>query len=343
MVNLTGAYVGLVERNDDPEKLGRLKVRVPHAYGATGSEIGTISTDNLPWALPSGLPQGGSSRSGAISWLPEPGDQVIVWFLDGEPEKPVWSWMMQTVSQSQSYNVNKYSSLGGKVGKPERAALTRYGHTVEFNAGSIINTTSGGYRVVLTDESTPQTRDGKLQMSTPKGNYLEIDDSTDTMNVLILEDVYFTVSQLFAVLCEKFEVVTTNDDVKFTSGAKFTCDALDNIELTTTADLQMTATQAMSQSAGTTWDASAGAQATLSSPLVSIAGDITNIGTGALQPIVGGTQMLSLLASLVAYLDTHTHSNGNNGSPTGPPIVPSATTISPLLPNLVSKTVFGSL
>jgi len=343
MVNLTGAYVGIVERNNDPEKLGRLKVRVPHAYGATGSEIGTISTDNLPWALPSGLPQGGTAASGAISWLPEPGDQVIVWFLDGEPEKPVWSWLMQTVPQSQSYTVNQYTADGDRVGKPTRAALTRYGHTLEFNAGSVISTTNGGYRVVLTDESRSLAQDGKITLATPKGNFIEVDDSTDTLTALLLEDIYFNADKLFTVLCEKFDVVTTNDDAKITSGAKLTCSTVGNTEFTAGADFQVTSTAAMSQTAGTTWDVSATSQATIASPLVQVQGDITNLGTGELQPFVGGTNMLSLLQTLILYLDTHTHSNGNNGAPTGTPIVPSAATLSSQLSSLVSTTVFGSM
>ena len=343
MVNLTGAYVGLVEKNDDPEKLGRLKVRVPHAYGATGSNIGTISTNNLPWALPSGLPQGGSASSGAINWLPEPGDQVIVWFLDGEPEKPVWSWMMQTRSQAKGYQVNKYSDQGGTVGKPSRAALTRYGHTVEFNLGSIINTTSAGYRVVLTDSSTALSQDGKIQVSTPKGNFLEIDDQTSTMNVLLLEDVYFNATQLFSVICETLDLVTTNGDANLLVGDGLFVTSVSSTEFEAGGDFKATTSSAMTLDAATTFGATVGTSATITAPLVEIKGDITNIGVGSLEPYVGGTQMLSLLTALVIYLDTHTHGNGNNGSPTSPPIVPSSTTITPKLSSLVSTTLFGSM
>src|SRR3954470_6030472 len=100
-MDLQGCFIGIVEKVDDPEKLGRVKVRVPHAYGIFGTEVGAVPLDDLPWALPAGLPAGGSSASGGASWLPEPGDQVVVQFLDHEPEKPIWSWLMQTRSQSQ--------------------------------------------------------------------------------------------------------------------------------------------------------------------------------------------------------------------------------------------------
>jgi len=39
-------YVGIVEENDDPEKLGRCKIRIPSVYGTD------IPTDDLPWAIP---------------------------------------------------------------------------------------------------------------------------------------------------------------------------------------------------------------------------------------------------------------------------------------------------
>jgi hypothetical protein len=250
---------------------------------------------------------------------------------------------MQTVSQSQSYNVNKYALDGGTVGKPERSALTRYGHTVEFNAGSIISTTRAGYRVVLADESRILGRDGKISVATPKGNFLEIDDGTDTMFALILEDIYFNAAQLFSIICETFDLVTTNDDVKIVSGAKLTCQTLGNTEFTTNADFQITAVQAMTQEAGTTWDVQAATQAAITAPLVQVQGDITNLGTGELQPFVGGTEIIAMFQALVLYLDSHIHSNGNNGSPTGSPIVPSAATISPRIPSLTSTTVFGSM
>ena len=93
-------YAGTVESNLDPLKLGRLKVRVPHVYGTTASGVGYIGVNDLPWALPAGMAAGGSANSGGFSQLPEKGDHVWVRFLDGEPEKPVWEWGMQTMDDA---------------------------------------------------------------------------------------------------------------------------------------------------------------------------------------------------------------------------------------------------
>lgn len=74
-------YVGKVVDNNDPKKLGRLKVSVPNVYG-------NIGKDSLIWAEPS-FPYGGSNDTG-IFFIPEIGSLVEVTFTDGSPYKPVW-------------------------------------------------------------------------------------------------------------------------------------------------------------------------------------------------------------------------------------------------------------
>ena len=82
---LGGLLRGVVVDNKDPEKLGRLKVRVQAAYGEQ-------PVDNLPWAWPC-FCYGG--MLGMFTYaVPEIGAGVWVMFLnkDGEPDAtyPVW-------------------------------------------------------------------------------------------------------------------------------------------------------------------------------------------------------------------------------------------------------------
>ena len=81
-----GKHRGLVENNNDPLKLGRLKVRVQAAYG-------NQPVSHLPWAWPcfvyGGMPQM------ALYAIPEVGAGVWVEFQwkDGKPDPtyPVWT------------------------------------------------------------------------------------------------------------------------------------------------------------------------------------------------------------------------------------------------------------
>ena len=147
-------YAGYVENTSDPEKLGRLKVRVPTVYGPADSQ-NSISTADIPWALAAGLPAGGSDKSGAIQWLPETGDHVFVRFLDGEPEKPLWEWGGQDVGQAKEFPYWSRSPGGyGTDGSaPTTALLTRYRHSLEFSPDYLMLRTSSGWKIRLNDLS----------------------------------------------------------------------------------------------------------------------------------------------------------------------------------------------
>ena len=93
-------WVGVVEDRNDPEKLGRCRVRI---FGYHIEDTNILPTKDLPWALPvqsinsaavSGI---GSSPTGIV-----PGTWVIGWFLDGEEcQQPI---MMGTISGKPSVN-----------------------------------------------------------------------------------------------------------------------------------------------------------------------------------------------------------------------------------------------
>ena len=66
--------VGVVTNNNDPEQLGRVKVTFP-----------SLSDVESFWA-PVGVPSAGKERG--ISMLPQPDEQVIVAFENGDPSYP---------------------------------------------------------------------------------------------------------------------------------------------------------------------------------------------------------------------------------------------------------------
>ena len=81
MEKFSGIFIGTVVDNNDPKKLGRLKINVPTVYG-------NIKTDDLPWASPS-FPYGYHDRG--IFFVPEVGALVTVMFLNNSPYTAVLS------------------------------------------------------------------------------------------------------------------------------------------------------------------------------------------------------------------------------------------------------------
>jgi hypothetical protein len=300
-MSLLGTYCGVVENVKDPEKLGRVKVRVPHVYGFIGQ-------NDLPWAMPAGMPAGNSSAAGGFSHLPEVGDQVLVRFLDGEPEKPIWEWGMQTVAGAQALKLHQYQAQGKQVGPPKRAGWTRYGHTVELNKDGVIATTSQGYNITLTDGDGLGEPNGLVTISTPKGAMLEIDDTGGDWTAYVVEDLYFNVGDTINALARALDFDIT-DSVSVNIGTTLDLTALGNVTIESEADMQL-------QFA------------------------LLKLNTGV-EPFVLGNQMVAFLQSLITWLSTHVHGNGNMGSPTTPPVVPPTGVVQPDPSLLISQTIFG--
>lgn len=76
-------YRGVVEKNIDPENLGRCKIRVPSVHGSLD-----YSVDMLPWARPLVLSPVKSGR-GSVN-LPDKGDIVWVFFEGANKEFPIY-------------------------------------------------------------------------------------------------------------------------------------------------------------------------------------------------------------------------------------------------------------
>ena len=87
---LYGIYRGVIEDNNDPQKLGRCKVRIfgIHTEMKNKNELEGIPTEELPWSEPAlGLFEG--SVSGFGSWtVPLQGSHVFLFFENGHILNP---------------------------------------------------------------------------------------------------------------------------------------------------------------------------------------------------------------------------------------------------------------
>lgn len=330
-MDLWGTYAGIVEANNDPEKMGRVKARVPNIYGST-LVAGSIGTDDLPWAYPAGLPMGQSGASGGFSMLPEVGDHVWVRFLDGEPEKPVYEWGVQTQKGVKDMPVHSYNQEGEKVMGPKSTRWTRYGHVVEINSDSLALTTQSGYFLQVLHSTDLQ---GYLFMGTPLGNYFYVDDESDGLLGFANEDVSFNCGSSFTVLARIFDITALSGNISFVGGRKFTVETEQSIDLTTQTDFTMESNLNMSITSGINLDISVDAIATMSFATLRLGGET------AIQPFVLGLPLVEFCTTLLTWLASHTHGNGNEGAPTTPPIVPPTGSVAPTPAELISQTIFG--
>lgn len=121
-----GKYRGLVVDNEDPKKLGRLKLRVPSVLGeqvVTG------------WAMPC-VPYGGADDQGLLM-IPDVGAGVWVEFEEGALEFPIWVGTFWSEPSGESELPKPNGSDGSEAGEaqspPTKKLLkTAKGHTIQL-------------------------------------------------------------------------------------------------------------------------------------------------------------------------------------------------------------------
>jgi uncharacterized protein involved in type VI secretion and phage assembly len=121
-----GKHRGFVVDNQDPAKLGRLKLRVP---GVLGPDVVT------GWALPC-TPYGGAADQGFL-FIPEVDAGVWVEFEEGDLEFPIWvgTFWSQPGGDSELPKPNKADgSEESSVQDPPTSKIikTLRGHTLQF-------------------------------------------------------------------------------------------------------------------------------------------------------------------------------------------------------------------
>lgn len=80
-------YRGIVVENKDPQRRGRIKVRIPQIYGVNPTEQYFVATSSIPWANCAISPAGNDSGT---FLPPNIGDTVFVTFEAGKQNYPIY-------------------------------------------------------------------------------------------------------------------------------------------------------------------------------------------------------------------------------------------------------------
>lgn len=155
-----GKYRGFVVDNGDPEKRGRVKVRVP-------SVLASATTD---WALPC-LPFGGGAGYGLFA-VPEVDAQLWVEFEEGDVHRPIWTgtfWQKESDTPPDAAIAPPTTRLfqtpcGHRLQFDDKSSEERIllehpkGASLEIDPrGSIVMTDAAGAHITLDAEATELT------------------------------------------------------------------------------------------------------------------------------------------------------------------------------------------
>lgn len=95
-------WIGVVEDRNDPEKMGRCRVRI---FGYHPTQKEELATEDLPWAWPiQPITSAGISGKGSSPLGPLPGTWVVGWFLDGpDMQQPAFFGVLSSMAGGKTF------------------------------------------------------------------------------------------------------------------------------------------------------------------------------------------------------------------------------------------------
>lgn len=200
---LAEPQIGEVLENNDPEQLGRVRVKLKWQEGQT------------PWirVLTNHASKGGSEGVSGVYFTPEIGDEVMVEFEQGNPDRP--------------YVVgSKYhGAIPPEFADPDnnlKAIKTRSGHILQFDDKD------GDESILITDK---------------KGNLMKIETKGDNIDITAGNNITLRATNI-KLYAEKEVIIDAGSNILMTAGKEVNTDAGSNIK--------SVAGKAMNIEAGTT-------------------------------------------------------------------------------------------
>jgi uncharacterized protein involved in type VI secretion and phage assembly len=177
-----GVVVGIVTNNDDPDGLGRVRVRFPWLSDSDESQWARVTTI-----------MAGNQRG--VLFLPEVDDEVLVAFDHGDARFP---YVLGALWNGQDALPESGAVTSGAVVK--RVIRTRAGHIIR------LDDTNGSEKIEIIDKSTK--------------NSILIDSSANTITIKADAGITLESAQGKVVLKgQSIEIQSTAQDVKVQAGA----------------------------------------------------------------------------------------------------------------------------
>lgn len=187
MKNLNGTWLGEVVEIDDPNRVGRIKIRV---FG----KFDELETEDIPWAYPCSPASGGSNTGGGYFSVPKLGSIVSVTFDNDNIYHPEYKFN-QVISNelkeeiSESYQ-NAHSLIYDTITEgglklfftEEKGLVLDYKSTLinlKPDNSVLINTESGDSLIEISnDGKLTITQSGEIQISSDSNVNIKCNDAT---------------------------------------------------------------------------------------------------------------------------------------------------------------------
>lgn len=203
---VANSLLGIVINNADPESQGRVRVEFPFAKDRVSAAWMRVMSPDA-----GGFVGYGSKKKGVVEknrgfvFIPEEGDQVMVGFEFGDPNRPY-------VMGSMFHGKN---AEGGGLDNYKKSIVTKEGHTIEFDDSE------GTLGITIKDKN---------------GNFIHIDTKDNNIEITALETIIFKATDIKMQASNNIEM-QAESSIKADAMADIHIGAQDNIDIATESNI----------------------------------------------------------------------------------------------------------